>query len=133
MNYLKKILVVSIMSSITIVAARPVQLNCVGTIKSVDLPLYSVCSNQPSHQFIVSLDTNNLNNTVGTLEIKPCWTDTIRKIVNITSSPDTISLIPVNDKKYGFNITRKTLKAGWDDDREFTCTISDIDTSKNKI
>ena len=57
--------------------------------------------------------------------------------VKLSSTPTTISF-SWTDSSYPyrskvFNIDRKTLNAGMDDDRYFTCELKDVDTSENVL
>jgi hypothetical protein len=85
-----------------------------------------------SHTHYRTFDSDYLINAKGESWVKPCWTgETLFEDVEITSTFSTISF--KGESESVFNVDRKTLRAGWGDDRKFRCTLSDLDTSENKL
>ena len=85
-----------------------------------------------SHTHYMTFDSDHLVNGKGEKWVKPCWAgETLFEDVKITSTFSVISFQGESESE--FNVDRKTLRAGWNDNREYICTLSDLDTSENKL
>lgn len=85
-----------------------------------------------SHAHYKTFDSDHLINSKGESWVEPCWMGkTLIENVEITSTYSIISF--KGESGSAFNVDRKTLKAGWTDNRDYTCTLSDLDTSENKL
>jgi len=84
----------------------------------------------------IVLNTNDFLKSSASAEYKHmnCSSDYIAKMVRVPMEVTSTTLSFSIDKgRTYWNIDRKTLKAGWKESRNATCTISDLDTSTNQI
>ncbi len=96
-------------------------------------------------QVLIVFDTEGLNNpTFARVEVtkKSCGggnTDVIKG--NIEATPSVITFIFIEEEEEEeeegrsdtFNVDRKTLKAGYSEQRNYSCLLQDIDTSENLL
>ena len=84
-------------------------------------------------------DTNDLNSNGGKFEVSrencnPSFSEAVHRGQMVaTTSTITFTWQPMPNWTWNFNVDRKTLLAGKDLDRDFKCTIQDVDLSDNQI
>jgi hypothetical protein len=89
-------------------------------------------------------DTDGLTNSENSF-VEMSWfygcgtvTNDVGRKIKLEATPNIISFKYTNVGSYGtlhksFNVERQTLKAGLDANRDYQCTLKDIDTSKNLL
>ena len=143
----------AIFLSSNLLFAEPKMLECVDDVTSVaegirqkglgNDDMAKICeSSDFSRKYIFQFDTRGLQNPSESVAEKTfiyaCGIPEDTTTAQMTHTPSVISFAfsetyGTSTYNYSFNVDRKTLRAGHDAKRNYSCTLKDIDTSENVI
>lgn len=126
--------------------AEPKQLICISDVSAEEegerqrsygnYDLAEICKNSDfSSKLFFVFDTNGLKNPVESNAeytlLYSCGVPKDTRSVKMTHTPSVISFGNVGTLGTSFNVDRKTLRSGFDTERNHSCSLEDVDTSEN--